>query len=155
LCTKSAAAVSSRCNSRRSVHRQHRLQRLPDSETRHSRGRPVLHTSQHRSHLRARASRRRILCLRHGYSPFFVGRATFLTISETSGTTKVASRFFFLLTSAFSRTPACSRMLSECQPQGQKATTCTPSLAERMVKTSDPAEEGCRDDGRLQRNVRV
>jgi hypothetical protein len=41
------------------------------------------------STVRARASRRRSLCLRRGYSPFFVDRATFLTTSQTSGPTKI------------------------------------------------------------------
>jgi hypothetical protein len=52
-----APALSSRYPRRR-VHRQHRLQRLPDSETRHQRGRRVLHKSQHRPCLHAGPSRR-------------------------------------------------------------------------------------------------
>ena len=56
--------------------------------------------SQHRSYLRARASRRRTLCLRRSYSAFFVSRAAFLTTPRTFRTTKVTSLVsFFLLTS--------------------------------------------------------
>ena len=86
LRAKSALDFSAAKNSRRSVHRQHRLQHLSHTETRHPRVRAILFISQHPGHIRARSCRRGTLCLRHGYSSLFLGRTTFLTTSETPGT---------------------------------------------------------------------
>ena len=74
LRAKSALDFSADKNSGRSVHRQHCLQRVPDTETRHPRGRTVLFISQHPAHICAGSCRRGTLRLCHGYSPFFVGR---------------------------------------------------------------------------------
>jgi hypothetical protein len=117
LCGESAATVPSSCNSWRRLHRQHRLQRLPDSETRHSRVRSVLHKLQHPADICARSCRRGTLCLRRGHSPFLCDRATFPPIAsptrstkftrrggQTSGATKVAP--FPLFPSAFCPLPS-------------------------------------------------
>ena len=92
LRAKSAVDFSTDKDSGRSVRCQHRLQRVPDTETRHPRGRAVLFISQHPAHICDRSCRCGTLCLRCGYSSFFVGRTTFLTTSQTPGAAKPRQR---------------------------------------------------------------
>src|SRR5439155_21949126 len=89
LRAESAAAIASSCDSRRGLHRQRRLQRIPHSKTRHPFRRPILREQQHRVDVCLGSSRRRTLRLLRCFSPFLLGRATFLATSQTFGSAEI------------------------------------------------------------------
>jgi len=91
LRSQSAAPALSSCNSRRSLHRQHRVQRLSDQKLVIN-GVEQFCTNRNIDLTSAPAlSRCRTLCLRRSYSLFFVNRAAFLTTSQTPRAAKIAS----------------------------------------------------------------
>src|SRR4051812_42320027 len=82
LCGQSATSTLSNRSPRCRVHRQHRLQRLPDSENCYQRCGTILHNSLHRSHVCDRASRGTTLRLHRRSDSLPVDRTSVLASSS-------------------------------------------------------------------------
>ena len=91
LCGQSALIISENRNSGRSFRREHRLQRLPGSETRYSRVQPVLCRSQHPADVCARSCWRRTLRLHRRNDSLRVDRASVPASSSKACSSQVNS----------------------------------------------------------------
>ena len=71
-------------NSWRSFHRQHRIQRVLDSETRYPFRRAILHQPPHRAYVRARSRRRRDSCVCRSCFAICCNRTSFPAVTTSS-----------------------------------------------------------------------